>query len=152
MSAESRPIDPAAFAEAIQDLPLSSVFAKIAELENSTAHLEQSNVELRKFIQETPGGDKDCEEAVVENEGVIERMRERVHLVKLELERRGERWTEHANNEGQAGPAELTDEGQSLSRDGPSASSQTNAESNGVSGSSGHVEGQNGSPEDGVHL
>ncbi|KAF3480293.1 NIF domain-containing protein [Arthroderma uncinatum] len=154
MSAESRPIDPAAFAEALQDLPLSSVFAKIAEVENSTAHLERSNLELRRFIQESPDGETECEEAVAENEVVIGRMRERVRLVKLELERRGEKWPEPASNledeEAEtAGRERSSADGQGLSHDGPPASSQANEGSNGVMGSPGRFEGQDDGPEEG---
>ncbi|DAA76328.1 TPA_exp: Uncharacterized protein A8136_1000 [Trichophyton benhamiae CBS 112371] len=136
MSAESRPIDPGAFAEALKDLPLSSVYAKIAELENSTAHLERSNGELKTFIEQTDGGDKECEDAITENEEVIRRMRERIDLVKLELERRGEQWPEEqAERE-----ADEPEDGQGANgtasqppssnqqNDGPSASSQPGME------------------------
>jgi len=39
-------------------------------------------------------GDKDCLEAIRENEVVIERQQERVRLLKAEVERRGQRWHE----------------------------------------------------------
>ncbi|GBF66955.1 hypothetical protein TMEN_9678 [Trichophyton mentagrophytes] len=151
MSAESRPIDPGAFAAALKDLPLSSVYAKIAELENSTAHLERSNGELKTFIDQSDGGDKECEDAITENEEVIRRMRERIGLVKLELERRGEqRPAEQAEQE-----ADEPEDGQGVNgtasqpssndqqNDGPSASSQPGMESdlNGVDDTS-----------EGVHL
>ena len=92
MSAESRPIAAEAFAAALTELPLSAVYAKALEIHNSMAHLERSNAELKLFIQETPGGDKDCEEAVTENEDVIKRMVERLALVRAEVEGRGQKW------------------------------------------------------------
>ncbi|EFQ96716.1 hypothetical protein MGYG_08641 [Nannizzia gypsea CBS 118893] len=124
MSAESRPIDPRAFAAALKDLPLSSIYAKIAELENSTAHLERSNGELRTFIEQSNGGDKDCEDAITENEEVIRRMRERASLVKLELERRGERWPEE-----QQADADGPEDGQGAT--GAVGSSPSNEQQNG---------------------
>lgn len=93
MSANAVPINPAAFAEALTSLPLASLYAKGAEIQNSIAHLQRSNEELQQFIQETPGGDKDFEDAVKENEVVIERMTERITLLKTEIEGRGQSWT-----------------------------------------------------------
>ncbi|OAL71617.1 hypothetical protein A7D00_4522 [Trichophyton violaceum] len=136
MSAESRPIDPGAFAAALKDLPLSSVYAKVVELENSTAHLERSNSELRTFIEQSDGGDKECEDAITENEEVIRRMRERIGLVKLELERRGEQWPEKQAEHEADGPEDgqwangTTSQPSSNSQqnDDPSASSQPGME------------------------
>jgi hypothetical protein len=93
MSASAVPINPAAFAEALTSLPLGSLYAKGAEIQNSIAHLQRSNEELQQFIRETPGGDKDCEDAVKENEVVIERMAERITLLKTEIEGRGQTWS-----------------------------------------------------------
>ncbi|KAK2760912.1 hypothetical protein FQN54_002154 [Arachnomyces sp. PD_36] len=93
MSASSVPINPTAFAEALTSLPLGSLYAKGAEIQNSIAHLQRSNEELQQFIQETEGGDKDCEDAVKENEVVIGRMEERIELLKTEIEGRGQTWT-----------------------------------------------------------
>ncbi|KLJ08536.1 hypothetical protein EMPG_16030 [Blastomyces silverae] len=96
MSATSAPITPQAFAEALKSLPLSSLYAKGSELRNSIAHLQRSNDELAQYIA---GGspdsrDKDCEDAIKENEAVIVRMRERIDLLKVEVEARGRRWSE----------------------------------------------------------
>ncbi|EEQ86867.1 hypothetical protein RJZ56_002476 [Blastomyces dermatitidis] len=96
MSAASTPITPQAFAEALKSLPLSSLYAKGSELRNSIAHLQRSNDELARYIaEESPDGhDKDCEDAIKENEVVIVRMQERIDLLKVEVERRGKRWSE----------------------------------------------------------
>ena len=96
MSAESRPISPGRFAQALKDLPVSSLYAKAHELQNSVAHLRRSNEELKSYSasQAAAGGDRDCLEAVAENEVVIQRMLERVQLVRAEMERRGRRWHE----------------------------------------------------------
>jgi len=94
MSADSQPINAAAFAEALIPLPLSSLYAKLFELRNSIAHLQRSNDELKGFIDTSPDGDKDCEEAIEENEVVVKRMEERIELVKVEMEKRGQKWTE----------------------------------------------------------
>jgi hypothetical protein len=93
----SEPITPARFAAALQDLPLSSLALKVAELRNSIAHLDYSNEQLKPFAHPiTPNeeGDRDCIEAIQENEVVIQRMEERILLVKSEVERRGASWRE----------------------------------------------------------
>ena len=91
MSATATPIPPARFAAALRDLPLSSLHAKAAELRNSIAHLLSSNEELKPFAA---AGDKDCAEAITENEEVIRRMEERISLLKIEVEGRGMKWVE----------------------------------------------------------
>jgi hypothetical protein len=93
----SEPITPARFAAAIQDLPLSSLALKVAELRNSIAHLDYSNEQLKPFAHPTTPNeeaDRDCVEAIQENEVVIQRMEERIMLVKSEVERRGASWNE----------------------------------------------------------
>ena len=94
MSHEARPISPARFASALEDLPLANLYSKALEIRNSIAHLQRSNGELQEYSDSQPSGDADCLEAVRENEIVIERMKERVELVKKEVERRGGRWHE----------------------------------------------------------
>lgn len=91
MSSSSNPIHPHRFAEAIQDLPLSNLHFKAAELRNSIAHLHSSNQQLRQFADE---GDRDCAEAIRENIEVMERMEERILLLKVEVERRGYPWSD----------------------------------------------------------
>ncbi|KAI9376847.1 hypothetical protein BJX61DRAFT_538540 [Aspergillus egyptiacus] len=97
MSSESLPITPAAFAEAIKELTLPSLYAKVAELRNSIAHLQRSNQELRTFIAESCESDADkreLESYITENEVVMESMNGRIQLCKAEVEGRGQRWIE----------------------------------------------------------
>ncbi|MCJ1383252.1 hypothetical protein MMC17_006890 [Xylographa soralifera] len=95
MSSNAPPITPARFAAALPDLPLSSLHAKAAELRNSITHLEASNDQLRPFADE---GDADCAEAIRENEEVIRRMRDRIALLKAEVEGRGFLWDNGATD------------------------------------------------------
>jgi hypothetical protein len=94
MSHEARPISPVRFASALEDLPLANLYSKAFEIRNSIAHLQRSNEELQAYSDSQHGGDTDCLEAIRENEVVIERMRERVGLLKREVEKRGGRWHE----------------------------------------------------------
>ena len=89
MTTLSNPIDPARFALALEDLSLASLHAKAAELRNSLYHLRHSNAQLQHFADE---GDADCKEVMAENEVVMERFRERVDLLKAEVEKRGMPW------------------------------------------------------------
>ncbi|KAL9638186.1 MAG: hypothetical protein Q9164_001721 [Protoblastenia rupestris] len=91
MSASSTPIHPHHFAEAIADLPLGNLYLKVAEIQNSITHLEISNAQLNSFAS---NGDGDCADALLENQEVMRRMKERVALLKIEVERRGFRWGE----------------------------------------------------------
>lgn len=102
MSAEALPISPARFALAIKDLPLTTLHLKAAELRNSIAHLEYSNLELKPYAsppssKETP--DAVCAEAIKENEEVMGRMQERLDLLKVEVEGRGASWLEFMSND-----------------------------------------------------
>ncbi|KAI0444758.1 hypothetical protein F4803DRAFT_227239 [Xylaria telfairii] len=107
MSSETQPISPARFAEALKDLPASSLALKILELRNSIAHLDYSNAELLPFaegttptldrqgnLSEAGEPDQDCKDAIVENEAVIARMQERIELIRAEVEGRGLNWRE----------------------------------------------------------
>ncbi|KAI0125568.1 hypothetical protein BJ170DRAFT_438400 [Xylariales sp. AK1849] len=103
MSSETTPISPARFAEALQDLPPSSLALKVFELRNSIAHLDYSNAELKPFAEgRTPTldssaanqPDQDCVDAIRENETVIARMQGRIELIKAEVEGRGLSWAE----------------------------------------------------------
>ena len=99
MSSSATPISPARFAAALSSLPLPNLHLKAAELNNSIAHLEYSNLQLQPLAEE---GDRDCKEAVEENGGTIARMKERIELLKTEVEGRGFRWGE-GEGEGRAG-------------------------------------------------
>lgn len=103
MSAEALPIDPMRFAEALTDLPPSTLALKLLELRNSVAHLDYSNAELKPFAdgttatldqqsQQAPQPDQDCIDAIAENEAVIARMQARIELIRAEVERRGLSW------------------------------------------------------------
>jgi hypothetical protein len=93
----TEPINPARFAAAIKDLPLSSLHLKVAELRNSLAHLDYSNEQLKIFADDTEGEhgpDQDCVDAIKENEVVIQRLLDRITLLKEEVEGRGSVWLE----------------------------------------------------------
>jgi hypothetical protein len=97
MSNEATPISPARFAAALKDLPLSTLHLKAAELRNSIAHLDYSNEQLKPFADGTEGDngpDQDCVDAMNENEAVIQRMLERMALLREEVEGRGSSWLE----------------------------------------------------------
>ena len=91
MASRSQPITLARFAAALKELPSSSLFAKVAEIRNSMAHLSHSNAELKDFAE---SGDQACADAIAENEEVVERMRWRLMLLKGEIEGRGLEWNE----------------------------------------------------------
>ncbi|KAJ5740893.1 hypothetical protein N7493_000765 [Penicillium malachiteum] len=97
MAIEPLSISPTAFAEAITELPLSALYNKVFELRNSIAHLHRSNSELRLFVLESTDSEQDkkeLEDYITENEGVIVSMNERVALLRIEVERRGQEWIE----------------------------------------------------------
>ncbi|PKY00918.1 hypothetical protein P168DRAFT_66752 [Aspergillus campestris IBT 28561] len=97
MSSEALPISPAAFTEAIKELPLAVVYAKASELQNSIAHLQRSNSELKTFVAEsadTLQEKQELENYIAENEGVMGSMNERIGLLKAEVEGRGQKWIE----------------------------------------------------------
>ncbi|CEI64119.1 hypothetical protein FVEN_g8967 [Fusarium venenatum] len=101
-SADTRPIAPARFAAALKDLSIGMLHLKVLEIRNSIAHLQYSNDQLKPFAEgteTTPSGeasapDQDCIDAIRENEGVIDRMAERIALIRVEVEERGLNWTE----------------------------------------------------------
>jgi hypothetical protein len=105
MSSEARPISSAEFSRAIEDLPIENLYTKASEIANSISHLERSNKQLQEYSDSIRNdmnidaatqaeGDKDCLEAIRENEVVIQKQRDRVNLLKQEVERRGGRWHE----------------------------------------------------------
>jgi len=91
MSAEATPITAARFASALTDLPISSLYAKHAELTNNITHLESSNKQLEDFAREND--DRDCYEALLENRQVMKNFNERMDLIRKEVEEvRGLPW------------------------------------------------------------
>ncbi|PSR99354.1 hypothetical protein BD289DRAFT_424034 [Coniella lustricola] len=126
MSAETTPITAPRFAAALKDLSLASLHLKTLELRNALAHLAYSNLQLRPFAEGTQATldtatsnnnhddsnssrqtqtqaegqpDQDCIDAIRENELVMDRMRERILLIKTEVEFRGVSWREFDNGE-----------------------------------------------------
>lgn len=111
-SADTHPIAPARFAAALKDLSIGMLHLKVLEIRNSIAHLQYSNDQLKPFAEgsETAasnaaatdnnaaaaadGPDQDCVDAIRENEQVIDRMAERIALIRAEVEDRGISWTE----------------------------------------------------------
>lgn len=100
MSATATPIRAELFALAIKDLPSSSLHYKARELRNSIAHLDYSNQQMLPYTDGTNGEpDPDCIDAIKENEAVIERQKERLGLLKVEVEGRGMNWREFMSAE-----------------------------------------------------
>ncbi|KAI5805916.1 hypothetical protein EDC01DRAFT_270291 [Geopyxis carbonaria] len=81
----SYPVPPDVFRTALTSLPLPQLYAEIARLQNSIAHLQRSNIDLQA---EAAAGDIDCKEALEENGVVIQRQEERIGMVKGEIEER----------------------------------------------------------------
>ncbi|QYT01095.1 hypothetical protein H0G86_008146 [Trichoderma simmonsii] len=102
MSADTTPISPARFASAIKDLSLGMLHLKVLEIRNSIAHLQYSNDQLKPFAdgesaalgESAAAPDQDCIDAIKENEVVIDRMAERLAIIRAEVEGRGVSWTE----------------------------------------------------------
>ncbi|KAF9695994.1 hypothetical protein EKO04_006019 [Ascochyta lentis] len=148
MSAEAAPITPARFAAALTDLPISSLYAKHAELTNNIAHLESSNKQLEDFAREND--DRDCYEALLENRQVMKNFNERMDLIRKEVEEvRGLPW--RPRDEGEVRKEEGTiglngtapaQNGTSTAASGapPAAQEQNNTSA------------QNGNDEEGVYL
>ncbi|KAF9879110.1 hypothetical protein CkaCkLH20_03343 [Colletotrichum karsti] len=105
MSADTAPISPTRFAAALKDLSLPTLHLKVLEIRNSILHLEYSNAQLRPYAEgaattldaaDAAAGrpDPDCVEAIRENDAVVARMRERVDIIRAEVEGRGHGWDE----------------------------------------------------------
>jgi predicted RNase H-like nuclease (RuvC/YqgF family) len=148
MSTESLPITPGAFAEAIKELPLAVLYNKVSELTNSIAHLYRSNSELRAYLAESDDSEEDKKEIqkyVDENEVVAASMKERIELLKTEVENRGQPWIELE---------ELKRVGDEDAEGAPNGDGTTAADAGaGAAGASGATgEDQNGESEEGVYL
>jgi len=170
MSSDSQPITPTRFAAALPNLSIESLHAKAAEIRNSIAHLKSSNEELREYAAQ---GDKDCYEAMIENEEVVERMEHRIELLKAEVEGRGLRWIdEHekapesdTNGAGENHDTAEADSEGTLPTEGASVTAESAAQERGnASAPSGRLTDEDlrrlladrmndqGDAEDGVHL
>ncbi|KAH6648345.1 hypothetical protein BKA67DRAFT_661328 [Truncatella angustata] len=139
MSSEATPIDPTRFAEALKDLPASSLALKVLELRNSIAHLDYSNAELKPFAEGTVATldssaasqpDQDCVDAIKENEAVIERMQQRIELIKSEVEDRGLSWDEFKGK---------TEEDKKEDPQHSQVNGETQTTTNGTNGVNGHA-------------
>ncbi|MCJ1273608.1 hypothetical protein MMC21_001401 [Puttea exsequens] len=152
MSANSTPIPPQRFAEAIKELPHPNLHFKAAEIRNSISHLEFSNQQLQGFAN---GGDRDCAEAIQENVVVIQRMEERLRLLKAEVEGRGFRWGEDEMEAGRGAPnvngvinSQTNGSGQRISHVGGSLGNEELARRSREN----IDEGQDGDSNDGINL
>lgn len=120
MSSTAIPIQPQRFLEAIKELPLANLHFKTAEIRNSIAHLLSSNQQLQPFADD---GDSDCVAAIQENLGVIQRMKERILLLKGEVEGRGFKWSEdeprpeNVDSNGHAPVEEVTEASRTINSD-----------------------------------
>ncbi|KAL5043691.1 hypothetical protein BDW71DRAFT_187597 [Aspergillus fruticulosus] len=136
MSAETLPITPVAFAEAIKELTLPVLYAKVAELQNSIAHLRRSNQELRLFILgscESEADKQELEGYIAENDEVEKSMIERIQLCKVEVEARGQTWIElgtEANGTTGTGTGGEQGQGQSAGEDLTATASVNGTSSN----------------------
>ncbi|KAJ5995725.1 hypothetical protein N7481_002702 [Penicillium waksmanii] len=140
MAAQIFTINPEAFTEALKELPLSAVYAKVSELRNSIAHLHRSNAEMKDFLEASQSDEerREMEGYIRENEGVFASMRERLDMLRTEVERRGQSWIEE---EGDGSKEEEKEGG-----DGVPAT-------NGALNSSSNAAGQpGGDAEEGVYL
>lgn len=137
MSAEAAPITFERFAKALEDLPVSSLYAKYDELTNQIEHLTSSNQQLEEFAREND--DRDCYEALLENRQVMKRFEERKELIKKEVQDvRGLPWRPRG------------DEPQA-----PSTNGTTQAATNGAETEQDRrdvAEARNSGEEDGVYL
>ncbi|KAL2883781.1 hypothetical protein SGCOL_000929 [Colletotrichum sp. CLE4] len=146
MSADTRPISPTHFATALHDLSLPTLHLKALEIRNSILHLEYSNAQLAPYAAGDAttldsatdasaghGPDPTCVEAIRENDVVIARMRERVQIIRDEVESRGHSWNEFKSKE------EVEEEEAEAARGGAAAdrrgiTSESVAGANGVNG------------------
>jgi hypothetical protein len=143
MSAEALPITPARFASALTELPISSLYAKHAELTNNIAHLESSNKQLEDFAREND--DRDCYEALLENRQVMKNFNERMELIRKEVEEvRGLPW--RPRDEG-----EVRKEEGAIGLNGTAATQNNNDNTTTTTGPQAAQEQRNGTaaPEDG---
>ncbi|KAL4877203.1 hypothetical protein BJY04DRAFT_198754 [Aspergillus karnatakaensis] len=140
MSLETLPITPAAFAEAIKELTLPVLYAKVAELQNSIVHLRRSNQELHTFVAESCDNETDKQEIegyISENEDVLKAMGERIQLCKAEVEERGQTWIELDVEPSEATAGEEAEQASAQGQgEGPDSGSTTTANAARMNGSS----------------
>ncbi|OTA56420.1 hypothetical protein K449DRAFT_387471 [Hypoxylon sp. EC38] len=156
MSAESQPIDPARFAEALKELPAENLALKVLEIRNAIAHLDYAIAELKPYAEgrppllnegETAEPDQECIDAIAENEVVIARMQNRIEMIRAEVERRGLSWREF-----QGKPDEEKEEASAATdmANGESSSSTNGVNGHGVSGEGQHPAWRDGTFQTGT--
>ncbi|KAJ4367539.1 hypothetical protein N0V83_007122 [Neocucurbitaria cava] len=144
MSAEALPITPARFAQALEDLPISALYGKYAELTNQIQHLELSNKQLEDYAREND--DRDCYEALLENRQVMKRFQERIELIKKEVQEvRGLPFRPQGEEPVAAAPTTNGNMPRLQNSDAATNRAATQVESNGTAAS-------NAEEEDGVFL
>lgn len=136
MSADTTPIAPSRFAAALKDLSVGMLHLKVLEIRNSIAHLQYSNDQLKPFadgsataVDSPPAPnaaepDQDCVDAIRENELVIDRMAERIALVRVEVEGRGMSWAEFQSKDEAAEAARREEAERANGEDGAEAGQQ----------------------------
>ncbi|KAI9171369.1 hypothetical protein HJFPF1_00851 [Paramyrothecium foliicola] len=138
MSADTTPISPGRFAAAaLKELSVNMLHLKVLEIRNSIAHLQYSNDQLKPFAEgsataisdaadgSNAGPDQDCIDAIRENEQVIDRMIERIALVRAEVEERGVSWTEFMSKEEVEAQQQQQQEGAEASEAAPAVNGDT---------------------------
>lgn len=154
MSAGSTPITPARFATALNDLPISSLYAKHAELTNNINHLESSNKQLEDFARNND--DRDCYEALLENRQVMKNFNERMELIRKEVEEvRGLPWRPQNEGEVRKEEGSIGLNGTVPIQNGAAISPSTSAASTAPLVAQGQTNGnstQAGEHEEGVYL
>ncbi|KAI0011000.1 hypothetical protein F4779DRAFT_263357 [Xylariaceae sp. FL0662B] len=152
MSSETQPISPTRFAEALKDLPAGNLALKVLELRNSIAHLDYSNAELKPYAEGRPPSldqqdvssqvlepDRDCIDAIAENEVVIARMQERIELIRAEVESRGLNWLAFQGKEDDETPTDAANANANANAEETSAAANL---TNGVNGNGGAEQAQ----------
>ncbi|KPM38069.1 hypothetical protein AK830_g8497 [Neonectria ditissima] len=130
-SADTTPISPARFAAALKDLSLAMLHLKVLEIRNSIAHLQYSNDQLKPFAEGSAAvldnaaaegvPDQDCIDAIKDNDLVIDRMAERIAIIRVEVEGRGLSWEEFKSRD----EAESKNEDEPVTANGQTATTTT---------------------------
>lgn len=142
-SADTTPISPARFAAALKELSIAMLHLKVLEIRNSIAHLQYSNDQLKPFAEGsatalsetdtsgTSAPDQDCIDAIKENDQVIDRMAERIAIIRVEVEDRGLSWEEFQSRD--EAESKKEDEPEKTNGTTPAAPT-TNASASGTTG------------------
>ncbi|TDL29555.1 hypothetical protein BD410DRAFT_779995 [Rickenella mellea] len=88
MNYEPRHSHPFTIQEAIQ-LDIPTITQEISRLQNSLAHLNETQRQLSAYISASATPDEDLQDAFRENEEVISAQGERIEMLKMALEHQG---------------------------------------------------------------